>query len=260
MVPTQKIDTSQFGTGPYVPDVPPPAQGVPPYQGSYDTDHAIGLDSSAPVPAESREHDVTPNIFGGASDKKTGNGPALDPYRRKRSMTGSNGTEEAKTASTATTATTTTTTVIEPVQNSTTKIPPTTLKFGRNSGRIAKIVLDDGQINLNGKFKVIASHDIQSDNIHAGPQEVSPMATNSICMTVPSFTVGITLLVAILILSILVTFFACFRLRKYTQKSSDANVHAPIPRREVRKTRLGDFLHGSTCWSPPLTVAVASHS
>ena len=101
-----------------------------------------------------------------------------------------------------------------------------------NSGRTAKLVKDDGQINLDGKFKVIAPHDIQSDNINAGPQEVSLAKSSDICIAVSSFTVGVVLFSAVLILSVLVTFFVCFRLRRFTEKIAGCAGPPPLPRKE----------------------------
>lgn len=254
-IPSQKADDTRFGPGPYVPDIPPaapPAPGAPnvPYQGAYDTNHVIGLDTSMPATVE--DNQPGPNMFGGSSAKKAANSPGLDPYRRKRSALNATETE----------GTTVTTTVTTTTGESATigSFESTTTGHGarvKTAGRVAKLVHDDGQINLDGKFKVIAPHDIQSDNINAGPQEVSLAATNSICMPLASFTVGITLLVAVLILSVLVTFFVCFRLRRYAQKLNGVNPsNAPLgTRREVaRKTRVAqEFVQSTTCWAPSLT-------
>ncbi|XP_055348730.1 uncharacterized protein LOC129595672 [Paramacrobiotus metropolitanus] len=248
----QRVDLSQFGPGPYVPDIPPAPPGAPPYQGSYDTDHVIGVDTAVAATSDINNVDVPSKSKGPPPPPGAGPGPTLDPYRRKRDV--ENITSDN---STTLTVVVTTTTSTLPTESSSFAASSSTRKaeaHSRKPHREAKIVQDDGQINLDGKFKVIASHDIQSDNIKTGPQEVAAAATNAICITVASFTAGLTLLMAMLILSVLVTVFVCFRLRRYGEKVIGLAA-LPVRRAGGAKRNVGEFIQATTCWSPPILTA-----
>ncbi|GAU90806.1 hypothetical protein RvY_03171 [Ramazzottius varieornatus] len=279
-VPSRGVDLSNFGPGPYVPDLPVSAPNPPngPYMTAYDTSNALGAALPPSGPSQSSgPYDGSPssnvrttllpgNGNNGLEDfadesygsrpknpppKKTTSGGSsdsgLDPYRRKRnandsavassgvsgSMASMSITSVSETAGSTDKTGDMASSTVQPswtVTVSLTSSSQTDVTSGarqaavRNashkSGRTAKIIQDDGQINLDGKFKVIAAHDIQSDNINAGPQEVSLAKPSSICIAVSSFTVAVTLLSAILVLSVLVTFFVCLRLRRSNRKLS----------------------------------------
>jgi hypothetical protein len=184
--------------------------------GAYDTSHVIGLTATVgPTVNNPSKFNDAGTSNNGRKAVGGGAGSGLDPYRRKRSV------EKTTPAATA---------------NATATVTADADAAGRrtawthnvvNAGRTAKLVLDDGQINLGGKFKVIAAHDIQSDNINAGPQEVSLATPSSVCFTVASFTVAVTLFSVLLIVSMLVTFFVCFRLRRFALKSAGFSVSPP---------------------------------
>ena len=263
-VQNQNLDLSQFGPGPYVPDIPTPPKvpGGPsgPYQGSYDTNHVIGVDTAISAAPTAVPSDIHLSVADAPEDTdflpspkpkptKSDNGPALDPYRRKRETNETKTTVTFSTVASTTFGSTTNETTTTTSETATDTVTPRRFPSGK-SARIPKIILDDGQINLDGKFKVIASHDIQSDNINAGPQEVSFVESSSICIGVASFTVGVTLLVSVLVLSVLITFFVCFRMRRYALKLN--GLTASSTQRATRKARISDFVTSTTCWSPAI--------